>query len=150
LTVAHTDMVAAVDLVRRNQIRQRLNDETLDSALQMTSPIPEICALRQQELAGAIGDADLKRHSPGSGPDALLHHLKLNVNDPAQFLAAQRLKDYDLVQTVDKLWRELSTGRRYARACHLSLNLRVATGALRPRSLEPQPRSEQRAHFGGS
>src|SRR6266478_7300043 len=51
-----------------------------------------------------------ERLARGSGLDTLLHHLKLNINDPAQFLVAQRFEDYDLVQTVDELRRELSAG----------------------------------------
>src|SRR5229473_1616162 len=65
--------------------------------------IPEIGSLHQQKLPGAIGDINQERLVGGSGLDTLLHHLKFNINDPAQFLVAQRFEYYDLVQTVDEL-----------------------------------------------
>src|SRR5713101_3315701 len=43
----------------------------------------------------------------GSSLDTLLHHLKLDINNPAQFLSTERFENYDVVQTVNKLRREL-------------------------------------------
>src|SRR5437867_8367135 len=116
--MAHADTIAAMNLAAGHQVRQWLYEQPLDSAFQVPRAIPEISSFHQQKLPGGIGDIDQERFAAGSGVDTLLHHLKLNINDPAQFLMAQRLEDYDLVQTVDELRRELSTGGRDAGARH--------------------------------
>src|SRR6266852_890301 len=84
----------------------------------------------------------------GSSLDALLHYLKHNINDPAQFLGAQRFEDYDFVQTVDEFRRELSTGGRDAGARDPGAEFRIATGVLQRGNVEAQPWTQYRAHFG--
>jgi hypothetical protein len=105
--VAHADAIAAVNLAAGHQVRQRLYEQALDRALQMPRAIPEIGTFQQQELLGAIGDINQERLAGGSSLNTLLDHLKLNVNDPAQFLSTERLEDDDVVQTVDEFRRKL-------------------------------------------
>src|SRR5712664_1739469 len=107
-----------MNLAAGHQVRQWLYEEALDRALQVPRAIPEISSLHQQELPGGIGDINQERFACGSSLDTLLHHLKLNINDPAQFLITQRFEDYDLVQAVDELRRELSTSGLYTGARH--------------------------------
>ncbi len=64
------------------------------------------------------GDMNHERLAGGSRLDSLLHHLKLNVNDPAQLLLAQRFEDDDFVQAVDELRRELPAGGSETGARH--------------------------------
>src|SRR5216683_5323666 len=120
-----------MNLSAGHQVRQRLYEQALDSALQVPRAIPEIGALHQQKLPGGIGDINEERFACGSSLDTLSHHLKLNLNDPAQFLGAQRFEDYDFVQTVDELRRELSTGGRDAGARDPAAEFRVAAGVVR-------------------
>ena len=50
--MADADTIAAVNLLAGHQIRQRLDEQTLDGALQVSCAVPEIGALRQQKLPG--------------------------------------------------------------------------------------------------
>src|SRR5260370_17931110 len=118
LTVRDADVIVGMNLARGHQIRQRLYQQAFDSALQVARAIPEMSAFHQQELPGAIGDIDEERLAGSRRPDALLHHLKLNVDNLAQFLVAQRLEDYDLVQTVNELRRKLAPGGGHTGARH--------------------------------
>src|SRR6202140_4736606 len=106
----------------------------------MPRAIPEIDALLQQKRPGAIGDIKQERFTFGSRLETLLHHLTLNINNPAQFLGAQRFEDYDSVQTVDELRRELSTSCRDAGARDPGTEFHTATGVIRWGSLKAQPR----------
>ena len=114
--VAHADAIAASDLARGHQIRKRLNEQALDGALQMTCSIPGIGALRQQKLPGALSDADLKDLSA-----AAVWMRSCSISRSVSMILRSSswprgLKNHDLVQTVNKLRGELSTGRRYAGA----------------------------------
>jgi hypothetical protein len=86
--VAYADAIAAMNLAASHQVRQWLYQQALDSALQVPRAIREIGAFDQQELPGGIGDVNHERSACGGSLDTLLYHLKLNVNDPAQFLVA--------------------------------------------------------------
>src|SRR5882724_10861053 len=128
--MAHADAVAVVNLTAGHQVRQWLYEQALDGSLQMPRAIPEIGALLQQKLPGAIGDINQERFVCGSGLDTLLHHLQLNINDPAQFLSTERLEDDDVVQTVDELRRELSTSGCDARARDPGAEFRIASDVV--------------------
>jgi hypothetical protein len=105
-----------MNLAARHEVRQRVYEQALDRALQVPRAIPGIASFHQQKPLGTLGDIKQERFAGGSSLDSLLDHLKLNVNDPAQLLITERFEDYDLVQTVDELRRELSTRSRYAGA----------------------------------
>ena len=54
--------------------------------------IPEVGALRQQELLGAPGPMEYERLSGRGCQDSLLKHLETNIDDPAQFCVLRSLK----------------------------------------------------------
>ena len=85
---------------RGHQIRQWLSEQALDGVLQAPCAILRIGSFRQKILLSGIGDVHQERFGHGSSLYTPLHHLELNIDDSAQFLAAQRFEDYDLVQTV--------------------------------------------------
>src|SRR5438067_1547655 len=103
-----------MNLAARHQVRQRLYEQALDRALQVPRAIPGIASFHQQKRPGTLDDIKQERLAGGSRLDTLLDHLKLNINDPAQLLSTESFEDYDLVQTVDELRRELSPRGRYA------------------------------------
>src|ERR1700720_254166 len=80
ILVAHANAIAAVYLAAGHQVRQGLHQQALDGPLQVPRAIPEIGALHQQNLPGAIGDIHQERFVCRSTLNALLHHLKLNIN----------------------------------------------------------------------
>src|SRR6476646_3039201 len=114
----------------------------LDRAFQRASAIPDIGTLPQQKLPGAISDINQKRLAGGSGVDTLLHHLQLNINDPAQFLIAQRFEDYDFIQTVDEFRRERLTGCRNPSARYPGSEFFLKAGIFQRGNLEAQPRAD--------
>jgi hypothetical protein len=137
-----------VNLAAGHQVRQWLNEQALDCALQVARAIPEIRALHQQKVPGAIGDIYQEGFARGSTIYTLLHYNELNINNPAQLLGAQRFLDNDLVQTINEFGRELSARGCDAGARHSRTELPIAIGALRRGNMETQPRTHQRAHFG--
>jgi len=50
--MAHTDAIAAVNLARGDQIRQRLHEQALDGAFQGTRAVSDIGTLRQAKTRG--------------------------------------------------------------------------------------------------
>src|SRR5258708_8386632 len=110
--MAYANIIAAPDLSRGDQIRQGLDQKALNCTLQVARSISGIDPFCQQEIPGAFSDVDREWSASGSGLNAPLHRIQFNVDNSAQLLIAQRLKHYDLVQTVDELRCKLSTGRR--------------------------------------
>src|SRR5712691_4586346 len=110
--MAYANIIAALDLSRGDEIRQRLDQQALNGALQVARSVSGIDAFSQQEIPTAFCDVDREWSASGSGLNAPLHRIQLNVDNSAQLIIAQRLKHYDLVQTVDELRGKLSTGRR--------------------------------------
>jgi hypothetical protein len=76
-------------------------------------------------------EIDQERSTGGGGLNAALHRLVLNVNDPAQFLLAQRFEDDDFVQAVDELRGELTSGGGDTGTRHPVSELRIANTLLR-------------------
>ena len=64
-----------------HQIRERMDEQSFDSALQGASAIPEVDALSEQELPGAVRHIHEKRLIGYGGLDALLHAFDLDIND---------------------------------------------------------------------
>lgn len=127
--MAHSDAIAVLNLAAGHQIRQWLYQEALDSALQVPRAIPEIGAFHQQEPSGGVGDIDQERRACGS-LDTLFHHRKLNIDDPAQFLIAEGFENHNVVKTVDKLRRELSTSGRDSGTSDPDSDFRIASSLV--------------------
>src|SRR5579871_5821036 len=108
----------------------------------MPCAVPQIGALHQQEFLGAIGDIQQEWTSCGSSLDTLLHHLKLNVDDPAQFLFTERSEDDDVVQAVDELRRKLPASSLDPCARNAGAEGPVATGILGRRHVEAEAWSD--------
>jgi hypothetical protein len=128
--MAHADAIAPVNLPAGDQVRQWLYEQALDSALQVPRAVPEIGALLQQELPGGLGNIHPERLAGASSLNTPLHHLKLNVNDPAQFLCTERFEDHDIVQTVDELRCKLPTSSLDSSARNPGAEFPVATGVV--------------------
>lgn len=118
-STTHANGITAPDLSGRDQIREWLNEQALDGALQMTSSVSEIRTVCQQVLSGAVRNRNGERFA--RRVDAFLNHSELDVNYPVQFIAPERFEDHDLVQTVHKLRREGFSRGRDAYAPHASV-----------------------------
>jgi hypothetical protein len=86
--VVHADTIAAANLARSHEIRERLYQQALDGALKGAGAISEISALLQQECPSVIYHINQERVIGGRDLDTLLHHFELNINDPLEFLLA--------------------------------------------------------------
>ena len=73
--------IMVLNLAACHQIRERMDEQSFDGTLQWPGAISEIDALGQQELPGTAGHIYKKWLTGGSGLDALLHELKLDIND---------------------------------------------------------------------
>ena len=73
--------IMVLNLAACHQIRERMDEQSLDGALQWSGAISEVDALRQQELSSTIRHIDKKWLTGGSGLDALLHAFELDIND---------------------------------------------------------------------
>ena len=69
------------NLAACHQIRERMDEQSFDSALQGASAIPEVDALGQEELPGTTGHIYKKGLTGASHLDALLHAIELDIND---------------------------------------------------------------------
>src|SRR6266404_2588558 len=141
------NLIMGPNLTGRHQIGQRLYEQALDRTLQRTGAISEVGPLDQQKFASPVRQSDVETLLPRSTIDALLHQMKLDINDPVQFLFAQGFKDYDLVQSIDELRRELPAGRLHTDPRNPATELRVGGIVLQCWSAEAQLRIDQGAHF---
>ena len=135
-SATHVNEITAPDLPGCDQIRKRLNEQTLDGALQMTSSVSEVRTLCQQELSSAVGNSD-GEWLPRS-VDAFLNHIEFDVDDPVQFIAPKRFEDHDLVQTVYKLRRESFPRRSDAGARHAAVEFLFESVIISRRRMESQ------------
>ena len=109
--------VAQADLIRSQQIRQRINDMPLDGTLQVAGAIALIRAFLEQKLAAGIRHA--KEELPlGCVQDPLLHLPQLNIEHFLKLLAPQWMEDHHLVQAVHEFRRKLAPSRFHGRALH--------------------------------
>ena len=112
--------IMVLNLAACHQIRERMDDQTFDGALERAGAISEIDTLSEQELPGTVGHIYKKRLTLASRLDALLHAFELDINDFVEFLTAQSPEHHDFVQTIKKLRRELTARCFYAGARHFS------------------------------
>src|SRR5579883_3008393 len=108
--------IVLLNLAACHQIRERMDEESFDSALQWAGAIPEVDALSQEELPGTACHINEKRLTGTSRLNALLHAFEFDINDPVQFLIAQRPEHDNFVQTVEKLRCELTARCFYSGA----------------------------------
>src|SRR5688572_16455167 len=113
--------IARLDLLRCDQVRQRVNEETFDGTLQVTSTVFEVDSFVQQELFCRIGAFENELRS-GRFRDPVLYRGKLDVEDPPQMMFLQAAEHDDLVDAVHELRRELSFRRLKRRAIYLSID----------------------------
>ena len=108
--------IMVLNLAACHQIRERMNQQSFDSALEGAGAISEIDALGQEELPGTTRHIYEKRLTGASHLDALLNAFEIDINDSVWFLIAESPEHDDFVQTIEKLRRELAARCLYARA----------------------------------
>src|SRR5579864_6901077 len=147
-----TNTIAALDLIRCNQVRHRLHEQPLDSALQVPCAVLHIDALLQQVKLGLIGGLENKRPVGRRGEDTPLHHVQFDVQNPAQLRGSQDFESNDLVEPVNKLRRELSPGCIDGAALDLAFQTFLRCSVLRLTrviaGVESQLGADQRSHLG--
>src|ERR1043166_8450243 len=148
LAVAYSNGIAPVNLSRRHEIRERLDQMALDGPFQVASAISHIGALLQQEFLGFFREVNQEWLACGGVRNTLLQHSQLDVYDPAQFFLAQRLKHHDLIQAVHEFRCELSSGSLDAGACEPDAELRFWTDVFTRGVMKSQPRFNESAHLG--
>src|SRR5690606_33097819 len=118
----HHDGVAGAELAGEDLLRQRVLQLLLDGALERPGAVDRVEADIAKQGQGAVLDAqaDLPLGQ------ALAQVGGLDAGDGLDLLAAQRVEDHDLVETVD----ELGTEVRLHHAHHRRLHLHVAGLAL--------------------
>src|SRR5262249_46291532 len=100
---------------------ERVLDHALDHALQRARARGRVVAPLGEELARLVGE--LERDAPLR--DQLPHAVELDLDDPADLLAAELVVDDDLVDAVQELRLEVRAQRLLHAALHL-LALRLA------------------------
>ena len=70
--------IVLLNLAAGHQIRERMDEESFDSALQRAGAIPEVDALSRQELPGTACHIYEKRLSGDSRLNALTAQISLN------------------------------------------------------------------------
>src|SRR3954464_7606433 len=85
-----------------------MNQEGLNRALQVSSPVFHIGAFREQVALAGLGNSENEGLFSGGEHDALLYLSEFQIQDPAQFVLSQRLKDYRLIYSVHELGREFT------------------------------------------
>jgi hypothetical protein len=73
--------IMVLNLAACHQIRERMDEQSFDSAFQGAGTISEVDALGQEELPGTTRYIYKKRLTGGSGLDAPSHAFELDIND---------------------------------------------------------------------
>jgi len=73
--------VMLLNLAACHQIRERMDEQSFDGALEGTGAISDVDALSQEEPPGATCHIYQKRLAGASRLDALLHAFELDIND---------------------------------------------------------------------
>src|SRR5688572_22354950 len=102
--------VACSDLIRCDQVRQRLYQQSFDSALQVPGTILHVDSFAEQKSLARLGDMKDKRTIRGRIKNALLNHIEFDIENPAQFGLAERAKHNNFVQPVNEFRCELAAG----------------------------------------
>src|SRR5580692_2935233 len=97
LIIIHPHQIAAVELSRSDQIRERMNQGAFDRALQVTRAVLHIRALAEQVTAGFVAHAEDEGGRILRGQNAVLQPMKLDGQDALELGSAQRPEDRDLV-----------------------------------------------------
>ena len=73
--------IMVLNLAACHQIRERMDDQTFDGALERAGAISDVDALGQEELPGTTRHIYKKRLAGASRLDTLLHAFELDIND---------------------------------------------------------------------
>ena len=73
--------IMVLNLAGCHQIRERMDEQSFDGALQWPCAISNVDALGQEELPGTTRHIYKKRLAGASPLDALLHAFELDIND---------------------------------------------------------------------
>src|SRR5829696_3259138 len=98
------DPVALAQLALQDRQREAVDEVALDDALERTGAVGRVVAEVAQEGPGVAGQLDLDAALPDPAGQA----LDLQVDDPADLRAVERVELDDVVQAVDELGLEVA------------------------------------------
>src|SRR5262249_6224260 len=81
-----------------------------DGALQRTCAVSTVEPFGEQKILRPCGATDREISGPGH-QYAALNNLEFDVQDPAQRFLGERMKNHDLVESVDEFRREFAARR---------------------------------------
>lgn len=93
--------VAGLDLFGRDEVRQRIDQKTLDRPLEVPGTVFQIDTLAEQVFLGRVGTLKDEFRACRFG-NAVLHGLKLDVEDLPQVMFLEAAKHDDLIDAVHK------------------------------------------------
>src|SRR3989454_10655759 len=94
------DRVAVDELVLEQFERQRVRDQALNGPLERPRAERRVVALPAEERLGGVGDLELD----ALGLEPPLEMAELDLDDPGDLVAPERVEDHDLVDPVEELW----------------------------------------------
>src|SRR5438445_8887640 len=100
----HEDRVALLELAGEHLMRQRIDDEALDSPFDRTRPVDRVESFLRDERLRVVGE--IERDLPLGEP--LGEDLRLLLDDLHELLRHEILEDHDLVDAVQELRPELT------------------------------------------
>src|SRR5207247_4710270 len=103
----HEDRVAFLELSGEHLLRERIDDEPLDRALDRSRAIDGVEALLRDERLPVVGKVE--RDLPLEEP--LRKDLRLLLNDLHEMLRHEILEDDDFVDSIEELRAELTAER---------------------------------------
>src|SRR5206468_8465185 len=87
------------ELVLEQPEGERVLNQALDGALERPRPKRRVVALPAEERLGRVGDIELD----ALGPETPLEVAELDLDDPSDLRAPERVEDHDLVDPVEEL-----------------------------------------------
>src|SRR5260370_7191952 len=97
--------VAEVNLLGRQQVRQRIYDMAFNGALEVPRTVALVRAFLQEEVAAGIGYPE-QELPLGGFQNALLHLAQLDFENPLKLFAPQRMKHHYFVEPDHKFRRK--------------------------------------------
>src|SRR5262245_16360895 len=120
---------------------------TLNSSLQMTSAVFEVCPFTQEEFFRLYRAPEYELFVRLRSHDAVLHFIEFNVQNLSQVLLVQCAENNDLINSVHELGRELAFRNIHSRVVELLINLGQAGLILLHAGNESDSACKHLGHF---